>query len=120
MVRTKYPVPAAKLVLCLAAGLVSAGLAGCTFGPKKAEAQTEKIIETFSITANTLVIVADTQPTLDVQDGTTIYTLQSQANVNFTGSTGTRPTGPVGFTLAAGDVIIERPGIGSLTLLRPQ
>ncbi|GIX48903.1 MAG: hypothetical protein KatS3mg131_3114 [Candidatus Tectimicrobiota bacterium] len=79
-----------------------------------AQAQQEVRIETFVIDASSFLLLADSEPTLTVQDGATIYTMQSAGSVTFTPAGGSPQT----FSLEAGDMVIERPGSGTLTLRR--
>ncbi len=80
----------------------------------EAAAQNERRIETFTISASTFLILTDTEPTVTVQDGATVYT-QLDGSISFTptGSTETQT-----FTLDPEDTVIERPAQGLVTIVR--
>jgi len=93
----------------------AAALSGCG-GSHDAEAAQKRRIETFSVNDGTLVLLADTSPTVEVKDGTTVYTAQSSGSMSFQARTGAVQT----YSLDSGDVVIERPGVGFLTFIRSQ
>jgi hypothetical protein len=97
--------------------LVLAGyFAGCSIGPEHAKAGQRKRIETFAVLATSVLLLADTAPTVEATEGSTKYTLQSAGSINFRLETGADQS----FALEAGEVVIERPGAGLLTIMRSQ
>jgi hypothetical protein len=88
---------------------------GCGSGSgSQALAAPDYRIETFIIEDNTFFLRSDTEPNIAVDDGTTTYTLNSSSTVSFT----QLPSTDRSFTLRAGDIVIERPGSQTLTLVR--
>jgi hypothetical protein len=81
----------------------------------EAVAQQGRQIRTFSTTPGTFVLQTDTEPTIEVKDGATVYT-QVEGNVTFTLLGGSDQT----FTLELGDMVIERPTTGMVTLITSQ
>lgn len=71
----------------------------------------EKIIQTFTIDSGTFELRADMMPDIMVVDGTTRYTLRSSATLDADPD----PRIP---QLEAGDIVIERPGSNSVTVIR--
>ena len=103
-------------------GLLVFGLAmvGCNGGNGQAQAQTEWQITTFRIEPDSFVIRAATsQPTTQVVDGTTIYTIVVDNTIveyTLTGpGGGFIPASPR--TLLAGDQVIERSITSTLVYL---
>lgn len=116
----------AVLVVALLCGLMLSGcgdfsdtLADLFRIGGKAEAQggsaDEKLIETFRITSDSFLIDADLIPQVDVTDSATRYVMQSDAVVSFTLQGGT--TGR-SFDLKVGDIVVERPGLNLVTVVR--
>jgi len=104
-------------------GLLVFGLAmvGCNGVEGEAQAQTQWQITTFAIADDSFVFrSATTKPTIEVIEGTTIYTVAAGgAVVEYdapSAGTGFIPTSPR--TLLPGDQVIERPVAGLLTLIR--
>jgi hypothetical protein len=86
---------------------------GCNGG--SAEAQTKKRIETFAITQGTFLVISDVMPTIDVKGSATVYTLAADNTlVQFTDSEGSASS----LRLNTGDIIVEWPESGHLTLIR--
>jgi hypothetical protein len=84
-------------------------------GNGNAEAQEgEKLVETFQIAIETFQLEADTAPEVQVSDGATRYALQSAGEVRFT----LQQEGARAFTLETGDIVVERPEQGLVTVLR--
>ncbi|GAB4259180.1 MAG: hypothetical protein Kow0092_07220 [Deferrisomatales bacterium] len=98
-----------------AAGLaVWALLGGCSLGGGNAQAAQDKRVETFQVDPGSFQITAEEFPTVEVRDGATVYTLQSDGSRLFDETGG----GPRSFALDSGDVIIERPAASTLTFIR--
>ncbi len=91
-------------------------LAGCTGEVGDAEAQQFIQIETFSIVPETFFMQPDQKPDIEINDYTNIYTITAATLIKF------RKVGESDLTqlplLQAGDLVIERPGSGQLTLMR--
>jgi hypothetical protein len=86
---------------------------GCN-GPE-AEAQTKKRIETFSINQGTFFFISDDVPSIDVKGSATVYTLTADNTaVEFIKEDNT----PATFRLDTGDILIEWPESGRLTMIR--
>lgn len=79
------------------------------------QVESDRRIETFTIAPNSLVILSDVQPTVEVQDSATIYT-GVDGTITFT------PTGESSRSLELfpTDTVIERPAAGTLTIDRDQ
>lgn len=74
-----------------------------------AEAQDEVRIEIFSIGPNSFLLRSDTEPTIDIQDGFTKYTLNDDGFLTYSqGQT---------ITLDPGDQVIERPASNTVTVI---
>ena len=101
--------------VCLMLVLLFAGVVLNSCGAEDVNANPTRRAETFFIQDNSFVLRSDSDPEITVSDGATVYRLQSAATVLFTvlGETVTRT-----ITLAANDLVIERPGVQSLTLVR--
>ena len=100
-----------------AVGAIGTALAlgGCSLGGNDAEAQTSLRIETFLIEPDSLVILVDSPPTIEVDGEATVYTITSDGTLTFDLAGGaTSPT----LVLDANDILIERPGSGTLTFVR--
>lgn len=102
----------ALLVAALGLGL---GLWSCN--DSQAQGSGTRIAETFSANADSFRLLADEVPTLAVTDGATTYTLRSSGSVSFV-QAGDAVTTTLG--LETGDVVIERPAAGLITVVRPQ
>jgi hypothetical protein len=102
-----------KVCLMLILLLACFVLSSC--GSGKANANPARRAETFFIQDNTFVLKSDSDAEITVSDTATLYKLQSPATVFFTvvGDTATRS-----IILAANDLVIERPGVPSVTLVR--
>ena len=105
------------------AGLLAAGvmiltltLSGCTGEAGDAEAQQFIQIETFSIVPETFFMQPDQKPDIEINAYANIYTITAATQIKF------RKSGEADLTtlplLQAGDLVIERPDSGKLTLVR--
>ena len=74
----------------------------------------EKRIQTFFISENSLEIITQSEPTIEISDGTTQYSLLSDGRLSFTLKTGVEND----IFLEKGDIIIERPASGAITVIR--
>lgn len=90
------------------------GLIGCDGGGGNAEAAPERRAETFFIQDNTFILRADSDPNITVSDGATVYRLESQGRVSFTILGGEART----VLLDPQDLVIERPNVQSVTVVR--
>jgi hypothetical protein len=90
------------------------GLIGCDGGGGNAEAAPERRAETFFIQDNSFILRADSNPDITVSDGATVYRLESQGRVSFTVLGGNGRT----LLLDPQDLVIERPGVQSVTVVR--
>ena len=77
-----------------------------------AQAQQERRVETFFISADSFLILTDSTPSVSVSDGATTYT-QLDGSITFI-SAGNQQT----FALRNGDTVIERPAAGIVTIIR--
>lgn len=75
--------------------------------------QGQKIV-TYIIDPATFSLLTDRPPVIDINDHATTYTMQSNASVTF------MPSGSAAKTinLDAGDIVIERPLVGTLTVVQ--
>ena len=94
--------------------VAASALGGCSLDGNDAEAQTTRRIETFLIAPDSLVIRVDAPPTIEVVGEATVYTVTSDGSVTFNLLGGTATT----FDLDPNNVLIERPGSGTLTFVR--
>jgi hypothetical protein len=86
-------------------------------GNGNAEAQGDRLIETFVIQAGTFRLETDSEPTIEIFDGTTQYTLGAgNADLSFTREGAADPTSIS--NLETGDIVIERPASGAVTVIR--
>lgn len=114
---------------CLAASLCLAllcvlTLGGCNAGGSGGVAVAQQIgdtqnkrIETFMIDIVSFVLNTDSLPNVEVRDSATVYVMQSDGDVTFQPSDGSAVRK---IDLELNDVVIERPGIGVLTVMRDQ
>ena len=81
-----------------------------------AEAQDDnrRRIQTFQIEPGSLELKTDDLPNIVVDDSATVYTLASDADINFTIAGGD----PIEHNLDSGDQVIERPASNTVTLDR--
>jgi hypothetical protein len=106
----KLAVPAFMVIFWLA---LSPAYLGCN--AMAAETQSPKRLETFSINQGTFVVTGDSIPTIDVKNHATIYTLTANNTlVEFTKDDDTA----VSLRLNTGDMLIEWPESGQLTMVR--
>ncbi|MBN1932113.1 MAG: hypothetical protein JW786_10955 [Desulfobacterales bacterium] len=84
------------------------------FGNDSIHAAQEKRIQTFFISENSLEIITQSEPTIEISDGTTQYNLLSDGRLSFTLKTGVETN----IFLENGDIIIERPASGAVTVIR--
>jgi hypothetical protein len=101
--------------VCLVLILLLAGIVLNSCGNGKANANPARRAETFFIQENSFVLRSDSDAEITVSDTATVYKLQSRATVFFAvlGDTATRS-----IILAANDLVIERPGVQAVTLVR--
>jgi hypothetical protein len=86
-------------------------------GNGNAEAQEgDKLIETFQIAIETFQLETATPPEIQVSDGATRYTLQTTGEVRFMLQEG----GARSFNLETGDIVVERPEQGLVTVLKDE
>jgi hypothetical protein len=96
--------------------MTAIGIGACTFGPEDAKAAPDQRIETFNIVADTFFLRADALPTIDVDGGTTTYTISSGDTTIFFTQVGSSQQSS--FDLKNGDRVIERPDAAMVTLIR--
>ncbi len=101
-------------VVFVAFGLALGGCGSDFNGTGDAEAAERRLIETFIIEPDTFVLTTDSTPTIEVKNGTTVYTLTSDGTLAF--STNAFVDRLIG--LKTGDIVIERPASGIMTLIR--
>lgn len=82
----------------------------------EAVAQQERRIETIMIDAGTFLILTDSEPKVEVLDGTTRYT-QFDDNTSLSYNVGGTPQT---VDLDPEDTVIERPGLHAITIIRAQ
>jgi hypothetical protein len=101
--------------VCLMLILLLAAFVLNSCGTGKANANPARRAETFFIQENTFVLRSDSDAEITVGDTATVYKLQSPATVFFTvlGDTISRS-----IALVANDLVIERPGVQAVTLVR--
>jgi hypothetical protein len=92
--------------------LIALALSGCS--SNEAEAADDRLVQTFTIAPNTFSLRADLDPTIEIGDETNTYTLNSNGSVAFTPTSGPG----VAVELDAGDIVIERPASGIVTMIR--
>jgi len=73
-----------------------------------AEAQDRSRIQIFAINAGTFVLTSDLEPTIDLNEGYTQYTLQTDGILTLGGES---------LALDSGDRIIERPASNTVTVI---
>jgi hypothetical protein len=102
-------------IACFGLLVLALAMTGCNGGGNgDAQAQPAWKVVTFNYDASTFVLSqATTIPTIQVIDGTTTYTLQSVARVDFIETDATVR----GINMSAGDMVFERPATGWLTLI---
>jgi len=93
--------------------LMSAAMTGCNGKEANAQLGISRVIETFVIDPGTFLMNADQAPTVVVGDQSTEYTVNARTTIQFTLATG------VAFTrvLFAGEVVLERPIAGIVTII---
>jgi hypothetical protein len=92
--------------------LLALALSGCS--SNEAEAADDRLVQTFTIAPNTFSLRADVDPTIEIGDETNTYTLNSNGSISFAPTSGPG----VGLELDAGDIVIERPASGIVTVIR--
>jgi len=103
-------------ILAAGAMILMLALSGCTGEVGEAEAQTFIEIQTFSIVPETFFLRPDAKPDIEIIDMANIYTITAETVIKF------QKTGDSGLTtlplLLPGDIVVERPDSGKLTLMR--
>ena len=89
-------------------------LCGCDSENGTIQAAQEKRIQTFYISENSFELIAGSEPTIEISNGTTQYNLLSDGRLSFALKTGTE----INIFLENGDIIIERPTSGAVTVIR--
>jgi hypothetical protein len=94
--------------------MISVAMTGCNGKDADAQVAVSRVIETFLIDPGTFFMNANQAPTLVVGDQTTEYTVTGSTTIQFDLATG------VAFTrvLVAGEVVLERPIAGIVTIIR--
>jgi hypothetical protein len=102
-------------LVCFAFLTLGLALVGCldVDTTSEADAAQGKKIQTFAIRAGTFELTTDGEPTVNVSDGMTEYTLESDGNVKFTTTAGDERT----ILLELGEVVIERPAADAVTVI---
>ena len=97
-------------------------LSGCSSGGSSGVAEAQQVvslqnkrIETFIIDVDSFVLKTDNPPDLEVRDSATVYVIQSDGDVTFQPSDGSPQ---MTLNLELNDVVIERPDVGTLTVMR--
>ena len=99
-------------------------LSGCSSGNSGGTAVAQQIgefsnkrIETFLIGVDSFVLKTDRAPSVEARDSATVYTMQSDGDVTFQplGSSELR-----NLSLKPNDLVIERPDVGTVSVMRDQ
>ncbi len=101
-------------VVFIAFGLALGGCGSGFNGTGDAEAAERRLIETFIIEPDTFVLTTDSTPTIEVKNGTTVYTLTSNGTLVFSTDAFVDRL----IRLKIDDMVIERPASGTMTLIR--
>ena len=89
-------------------------LGACKTESSNAQEIQRRIIETFLITENSFSLQTNTEPIIEIFDGTTQYTIDSSGTLIFKQF----GIGEQNMSLKSGDIVIERPASGMLTVVR--
>ena len=103
-------------MVCSALLRLGLALVGCPDfdTTSKAGAAQGNRIQTFAIEAGSFELITDDEPTIDIFDGAAQYTLdESDERVSFTILGGAEKT----INLELGDIVIERPSAGAVTVI---
>jgi hypothetical protein len=94
--------------------MMSVAMTGCNGKDADAQVAVSRVIETFLIDPGTFFMNANQAPTLVVGDQTTEYTVTASTTIQFNLATGEAFTR----VLVAGEVVLERPIAGIVTIIR--
>ena len=97
------------IFLTLGAAFVKCG----SNGVSDVEAADRRKIETFTYQEDTFVLVTESAPIIDISNGTTQYTINSDGDISFINDSGAQS-----FDLNSGDTVIQNPPSRSVTLVR--
>jgi len=103
------------------AALLAGALSACTWGKTdEAEAQTSTVTQasTFRVQAGSLLLRTDNTPVVEVSSGTTRYDLTASGSLSFIASAAPQPGFESPIALRSGDIVIERPSEGNVTVMR--
>ena len=106
------------VLLCVLSlsGCNSGGSGGVAIAQQIGEIQNKRI-ETFIIDVTSFVLKADGPPNIEVKDNATVYIMQSNGDVTFQPSDGSAGRK---IDLEFNDIVIERPDVGAVTVMRDQ
>ena len=104
-------------VALLIALLCVAALSGCSSGEAQQIGElASKEIRTFAIDIETFFMQTDNPPDVNVKDEATVYTMKSDGELSFQTAGGATST----IDLDRDDIVIERPGAGTITVIVDQ